>query len=112
MRMSTAIDRIQSAINGNQICIFMKGDRLFPQCGFSAATVQIFEYLGVPYGTVDVLSDPELRDQIKAYSNWPPIPQVYIDGKFVGGCDIIRELYENGELQSMVKNAVGESAAH
>lgn len=110
--MSTAIDRIQSAINGNKICIFMKGDRLFPQCGFSAATVQVFEHLGAPYGTVDVLSDPELRDQIKAYSNWPTIPQVYIDGKFVGGCDIIRELYENGELQAMVKSAVGEAAAH
>jgi monothiol glutaredoxin len=109
--MSSAVERIESAIKGNKICIFMKGDRLFPQCGFSAATVQVFEHLGVPFGTVDVLSDPDLRDQIKVYSNWPTVPQVYIDGKFVGGCDIIRELYENGELQSIVNNAVGQTAA-
>jgi monothiol glutaredoxin len=105
------MERIQSAITENKICVFMKGNRNFPQCGFSAATVQILEQLGAPYGTVDVLSDPEVRDQIKAYSNWPTIPQVYIDGKFVGGCDIIRELYETGELQSIVKSSVGASAA-
>jgi monothiol glutaredoxin len=101
--MSEAIDRIQSAITGNRICIFMKGNRNFPMCGFSAATVEVFEQLAVPYGTVDVLSDPELREEIKLYSNWPTIPQVYIDGKFVGGCDIVRELYETGELQELVK---------
>ena len=78
---------------------------------FAAPGVQVFEQLGVPYGTVDVLSDGEVRDQIKAFSNWPTIPQVYIDGKFVGGCDIIRELYESGELQTMVKTAVGATAA-
>ena len=110
--MSNAIERIQAAIKDNKICVFMKGNRHFPQCGFSAATVQVFEEIGAPYGTVDVLSDPELRDQIKTYSNWPTIPQVYIDGKFVGGCDIVRELYENGELQTMVKSVVGEVAAH
>ncbi|HZP45072.1 MAG TPA: Grx4 family monothiol glutaredoxin [Candidatus Binataceae bacterium] len=109
--MSNAIERIQSAIKENKICIFMKGDRLFPQCGFSAATVQVFEQLGVPYGTVDVLSDPELREQIKVYSNWPTIPQVYIEGKFIGGCDIVRELYESGELQTLVRNAVAADAA-
>jgi monothiol glutaredoxin len=109
--MSDAIERIQSAISSNKICIFMKGNRNFPQCGFSAATVQIFEQIGAPYGTVDVLSDAEVRDQVKVYSNWPTIPQVYIDGKFVGGCDIIRELYETGELETMVKAAVGQSAA-
>jgi|ERR1700730_6999692 monothiol glutaredoxin len=109
--MANAIERIQSALAANKICIFMKGNRNFPQCGFSAATVQVFEQLGVPYGTVDVLSDGEVRDQIKAFSNWPTIPQVYIDGKFVGGCDIIRELYESGELQTMVKTAVGATAA-
>jgi monothiol glutaredoxin len=101
--MSEVTDRIQSAIADNRICIFMKGNRNFPMCGFSAATVQIFEELGMPYGTVDVLSDPELRDEIKAYSNWPTIPQVYIEGKFIGGCDIVRELYETGELQGLVK---------
>jgi monothiol glutaredoxin len=108
--MSEAIERIQSAIRGNKIQVFMKGTRSFPQCGFSAATVQILEELGVPFGTTDVLADPELRDEIKRYSNWPTIPQVYIDGKFIGGCDIIRELYESGELQTLVKAAVGQGA--
>jgi monothiol glutaredoxin len=108
--MSEAIDRIRSAIANNRICIFMKGNRNFPMCGFSAATVQVFEQLGAPYGTVDVLSDPELRDEVKVYSNWPTIPQVYIDGKFVGGCDIVRELYETGELQDLVKSALSQSA--
>lgn len=108
--MSEAIDRIHSAIMDNRICIFMKGNRNFPMCGFSAATVQVFEELAVPYGTVDVLSDPELREEIKLYSNWPTIPQVYIDGKFVGGCDVVRELYETGELQALVKSALSQSA--
>jgi len=110
--MSDAIERIQSAISNNKICIFMKGNRNFPQCGFSAATVQIFEEIGAPYGTVDVLSDPEVRDQVKTYSNWPTIPQVYINGKFVGGCDIIRELHETGELRTLVETAVGQPATH
>ena len=109
--MANALERIQSAIAGNKILIFMKGNRNFPQCGFSAATVQIFEHLGAPYETMDVLSDPEVRDQVKVFSNWPTIPQVYIDGKFVGGCDIVRELYETGELQTMVKGASGQAAA-
>jgi monothiol glutaredoxin len=108
--MSEVNDRIQSAITGNRICIFMKGNRNFPMCGFSAATIEVFEQLAVPYGTVDVLSDPELREEIKVYSNWPTIPQVYIDGKFIGGCDIIRELYETGELQQLVKPAMSQSA--
>jgi monothiol glutaredoxin len=108
--MATALDRIQSAIAQNKILIFMKGNRNFPQCGFSAATVAVFDELGAPYETIDVLSDPEVREQVKAYSNWPTIPQVYIDGKFVGGCDIVRELYESGELQQMVKSATGASA--
>ncbi|MBV8775416.1 MAG: Grx4 family monothiol glutaredoxin [Deltaproteobacteria bacterium] len=108
--MSEVIERIRSAVTDNRICIFMKGNRNFPMCGFSAATVQVFEELGAPYGTVDVLSDPELREQIKVYSNWPTIPQVYIDGKFIGGCDIVRELYETGELQQIVKSAASQSA--
>ena len=91
--MADVIERIESAIKENKVMIFMKGDRIFPQCGFSAATVAIFEELGVPFATADVLSDPELREAIKRYSNWPTIPQVYIGGKFVGGCDIIRELH-------------------
>jgi monothiol glutaredoxin len=109
--MSNALEQIKSAVAGNKILIFMKGNRNFPQCGFSAATVQIFEQLGAPYETIDVLSDPEIRDQVKSYSNWPTIPQVYIDGKFVGGCDIVRELYETGELQTLVKSATGQAAS-
>ena len=108
--MSEAIERIESAIRNNKIQVFMKGTRSFPQCGFSAATVQILEELDVPFGTTDVLADPELRDEIKRYSNWPTIPQVYIDGKFVGGSDIIREMYETGELKELVKSALGQSA--
>ena len=103
--MADVKDRIESAIKSNKVMIFMKGTRQFPQCGFSAATVEVFEELGVPFGTVDVLADPELRDEIKRYSNWPTIPQVYIGGKFVGGCDIVRELYESGELKPMVESA-------
>jgi monothiol glutaredoxin len=103
--MSDTIERIQSAIERNRIVIFMKGNRDFPQCGFSAATVQVFEELGVPFETVDVLADQEVREAIKVYSNWPTIPQVYLDGKFVGGCDIIRELYETGELRELIDSA-------
>ncbi len=108
--MSEVAERIESAVKNNKIVIFMKGTRQFPQCGFSAATVQVFEALGVPFETVDVLTDPELREAIKHYSNWPTIPQVYIDGKFIGGCDIVRELNESGELKAIVKRALGEPA--
>lgn len=110
--MANVNEQIEAAIRENKVMIFMKGNRSFPQCGFSAATVQIFEELGVPFATADVLADPELRDAIKRYSNWPTIPQVYVDGKFVGGCDIVREMYENGELEPIVKAAVGQSAQH
>jgi len=108
--MADVVETIKSAIANNKVMIFMKGTRAFPQCGFSAATVQIFEQMGVPFATADVLSDPALRDEIKRYSNWPTIPQIYINGKFVGGCDIVRELYENGELETLLK-ANGESSA-
>ena len=107
----TAVERIETCLASSPIVLFMKGSPDFPQCGFSAATVAIFDQLGVPYETADVLSDPELRDGIKRYSNWPTIPQVYIDGKFVGGCDIIRELHETGELEPLVKAVLAESAA-
>ena len=110
--MADIIEKIEAAVKENKIMIFMKGNRSFPQCGFSATTVAIFDELGVPYATADVLSDPELRDAIKRYSNWPTIPQVYVDGKFVGGCDIVRELYESGELETLVKGASGQTAAH
>jgi monothiol glutaredoxin len=108
--MADVVERIRAAIAENKIVLFMKGTRNFPQCGFSAATVQIFDSLGVPFGTVDVLADQELREAIKRHSNWPTIPQVYINGKFIGGCDIVRELYESGELQAMVKTALSANA--
>ena len=108
--MADVTETIQSKINSNKIVLFMKGNRSFPQCGFSAATVEIFEQLGVPFETVDVLQDMEIREGIKRYSNWPTIPQVFINGKFVGGCDIVRELHSSGELQTLVKSALGESA--
>ncbi len=104
--MADVIDHIRQTIEKNAIVIFMKGNRHFPQCGFSAGAVEIFEELGVPYETVDVLQDPEVRDGIKQFSNWPTIPQVYINGKFVGGCDIVREMHARGELAPLVRTAV------
>lgn len=96
-------ERISSAIKENRILIFMKGNPDSPQCGFSAATVDVFNQLGEPYATRDVLQDPEVRQGIKEFSNWPTIPQVFIDGKFVGGCDIILEMHKTGELEPLVK---------
>ncbi|MBC7822850.1 MAG: Grx4 family monothiol glutaredoxin [Candidatus Parcubacteria bacterium] len=96
-------DRIGSLINDNKIMVFMKGTKLMPQCGFSNNVVQILNTLGVPYETVDVLADPEVRQGIKEYSSWPTIPQVYINGEFLGGSDILIELYQKGELQQMVE---------
>src|SRR5271156_2253445 len=108
--MADIIEKIDAAVKENKIMIFMKGNRSFPQCGFSAATVAIFDELGVPYATADVLSDPALREGIKRYSNSPTIPKAYVDGKSVGACYIIRELQETGELETLVKAAVGASA--
>lgn len=98
--------RIQDLVNNNKILVFMKGSKLMPQCGFSNNTVQILNSLGVPYETVDVLQDPDIRQGIKEYSNWPTIPQVYINGEFVGGSDVLIELYQQGELQQMVEVAI------
>ncbi len=100
--------KIQSQIDQHKILIYMKGTRQMPQCGFSAATVRLFESCGVPFETVNVLADPELREAIKKFSNWPTIPQVYINGRFIGGCDICHEMHERGELEPMVKAAVEE----
>jgi monothiol glutaredoxin len=98
--------KIEQLLNQNKIMVFMKGSKLMPQCGFSNNVVQILNTLGVPYETVDILADPEIRQGIKEYSNWPTIPQIYIDGEFVGGSDIAIELYQNGELQQMVEVAL------
>lgn len=99
-------ERIDSLVNQNKILVFMKGNKLMPQCGFSNNVVQILNTLGVPYETVDVLDDYEIRQGIKEYSNWPTIPQVYINGEFIGGSDIMIELYQQGELQQMVEVAL------
>lgn len=99
-------ERIDNLLNDNKILVFMKGNKLMPQCGFSNNVVQILNTLGVPYQTVDILEDGEIRQGIKEYSNWPTIPQVYIDGQFVGGSDILIELYQKGELQQLVEVAL------
>lgn len=98
--------RIQDVVTANKIVVFMKGSKLMPQCGFSNNTVQILNSLGAPYETVDVLQDSDIRQGIKEYSNWPTIPQVYINGEFVGGSDVLIELYQQGELQQMVEVAL------
>jgi monothiol glutaredoxin len=95
---NTVIGRIKQDIADNSVVLFMKGTPVFPQCGFSAAVVQILTHLGVKFKGIDVLSDPEIRQGIKEFSSWPTIPQLYVKGEFVGGCDIVREMFETGEL--------------
>ena len=99
-------DRIDNLVSQNKIVVFMKGTKLMPQCGFSNNVVQILNTLGVPFHTVDILADQEIRQGIKEYSNWPTIPQVYVNGQFVGGSDILIEMYQKGELQQMVEVAL------
>ncbi len=96
--MSDATQMIDTAVKGHDVMLFMKGTKQFPQCGFSGQVVQILDYLGVDYETMNVLEDDEIRQSIKTYSNWPTIPQLYVKGEFVGGCDIIREMFQAGEL--------------
>ena len=94
-------ERIEQEINDHSVVLFMKGTPIFPQCGFSAMVVQVLTHLGVQFKSVDVLNEPAVREGIKQFSNWPTIPQLYVKGEFVGGCDIIREMHEAGELSSM-----------
>ncbi|WP_158747307.1 Grx4 family monothiol glutaredoxin [Acidisphaera sp. L21] len=98
-----ATDRIKKDITDNRVMLFMKGNALFPQCGFSARVVQILSHMGVPFHTANVLEDPALREGIKAFSQWPTIPQLYVDGEFVGGCDIVTEMFQSGELETLMK---------
>jgi monothiol glutaredoxin len=95
-------DRIQSEIDAAPVLLFMKGTPMFPQCGFSARVIQILKHAQVPFKTVNVLEDPEIRDGIKSFSNWPTIPQLYVKGEFVGGCDIVTEMYQSGELDTLL----------
>lgn len=99
---NNAFTEIQKHIDSAPVMLFMKGTPLFPQCGFSARVVQILKQAGVAFSSVNVLEDPEVREGIKAFSNWPTIPQLYIKGEFVGGCDIVTEMYQAGELQAML----------
>ena len=102
------VERIKSELTSSPVVLFMKGTPDFPQCGFSAHTVEILRSYGVQFASEDVLADPAIREGIKRYSNWPTIPQVYIDGKFVGGCDIVHEMHERGELEPLLKSAFGK----
>ena len=95
-------DRIQSEITSNPVMLYMKGNAMFPQCGFSARVVQILTHMGVPFQTANVLEDPELREGIKEFSQWPTVPQLYVKGEFVGGCDIVTEMYQSGELGTLL----------
>jgi len=99
---ATALDRIRTAVETNPIMLFMKGTPQFPQCGFSSVVVQILDYLGVDYVSENVLADDELRSGVKEFSDWPTIPQLYVNGEFVGGCDIVKEMFEQGELKTFL----------
>jgi monothiol glutaredoxin len=101
MMDTTVHDRIRQQVTDNPVVLFMKGTPVFPQCGFSATVVQILSHLGVKFKGIDVLADMSVREGIKEFSSWPTIPQLYVKGEFVGGCDIIREMFETGELQQM-----------
>jgi monothiol glutaredoxin len=108
MANNTVLAQIEEQVKKSKILVFMKGTPSFPMCGFSAATVQVLDSYNVPYESVNILEDPDIREGIKRYSNWPTIPQVYINGEFVGGCDIVREMHANGELEPLIRAAVTE----
>ncbi|WP_298421718.1 Grx4 family monothiol glutaredoxin [Rhodoblastus sp.] len=103
--LSNAIDRIKQDLAENDVVLFMKGTPNFPQCGFSGQVAKILGFLEVPYKGVNVLEDPDIREGVKQYANWPTIPQLYVKGEFVGGCDIIREMFQSGELMDQFKSA-------
>lgn len=101
--MMSAQETIQNEVDNNDVVLFMKGNAQFPQCGFSSNVVQILSYLGVDFHDVNVLENDELRQGIKAFSDWPTIPQLYVKGEFIGGCDIVREMFESGELKPLLE---------
>src|SRR3954465_2164031 len=102
---------IENEVKNNDVVLFMKGTPQFPQCGFSSQVVQILDYVGLPYKGLNVLENEDLRNGIKAFSNWPTIPQLYVKGEFVGGCDIVREMFQAGELQTLLKDKGGPAKA-
>ncbi len=95
-------ERIQKDITDNDVMLYMKGDAMFPQCGFSARVVQVLTHMGVKFATANILEDPTLREGIKEFSNWPTLPQLYVKGEFIGGCDIVTEMFQSGELQRLL----------
>lgn len=101
MSENQVFEQIQGEIDGADVVLFMKGTPVFPQCGFSAGVVQVLNHLGVPFKGIDVLSDPGIRQGIKEFSNWPTIPQLYVKGEFIGGSDIVREMFSSGELAAL-----------
>jgi monothiol glutaredoxin len=101
--MDPVKERIEADLKANDIVLFMKGTPVFPQCGFSAAVVQVLTHMGVKFKGINVLEDPELRQGIKEFTNWPTIPQLYVKGEFIGGCDIVREMYQSGELTELLQ---------
>jgi len=104
MSNNPVTDRIRQDIGDNDVVLYMKGTPVFPQCGFSAAVVQVLSHMGVKFKGIDVLADPSLRQGIKEFSNWPTVPQLYVKGEFVGGCDIVREMFQTGELQQLLES--------
>ncbi|HEY1932123.1 MAG TPA: Grx4 family monothiol glutaredoxin [Acetobacteraceae bacterium] len=102
--MAEVFDRIQGEIEQNPVMLYMKGTPMFPQCGFSARVVQILSHLQVPFNSANVLEDMELREGIKEFSQWPTVPQLYVKGEFVGGCDIIMEMFQSGELETLLED--------
>jgi len=104
MSDNPVFDRIRDDIGSNDVVLYMKGTPVFPQCGFSAAVVQVLSHLGVKFKGIDVLADPGLRQGIKDFASWPTVPQLYVKGEFVGGCDIVREMFQTGELQDLLKS--------
>jgi monothiol glutaredoxin len=103
MNQESLNQRIQAQIDSHPVILYMKGDRLFPQCGFSAQVVKILDYLGAKYETHDILTDPELRAGMKNFSNWPTFPQLFVKSELIGGCDIVTSLFESGELQKILQ---------
>lgn len=107
MTKNPAFDQIRHDLTNNEVVLYMKGSPAFPQCGFSAAVVQVLNHMGVKFKGVDVLTDPALRDGIKQFSNWPTLPQLYVKSQFIGGCDIVKEMFQTGELtELMQKNGI------
>lgn len=102
--MTDTAERIKKTVTDNDVVLYMKGTPTFPQCGFSSTVVQIFDYLGAQYASVNVLEDADIRQGVKDYNNWPTVPQIFVKGEFIGGCDIMREMFETGELKTLLEN--------